>query len=340
MTAARDTEGAAAQPLMRTCARWRCPTPRVRRRDPSGGHARDGGGRPEGAPARSLRRTRTLRRRPTATARWRDLSGGNARDSGARFREAPVRPLMRTRVRRRHTTPTACRHGPAGGHACDGCARPRVRAGAAREADTSATAAPDIEGASERLRSRPDAQRQRATSRSRQRDPLGGHAHDDSARPRRCASVASQVETRAIAAPDREACHRGSQTDTRVTEARTPRAPQRGPSGGHARDGAARPQRPASAAPKRKMRATVAPDSEGTPVWPLRRIRARRRRPTRWRASVASQSNKRATVAPDAEGAPARPLRRTRTRQRRPTPRSRQRSPSGEHACDSSARPR
>ena len=198
-----DREGVPSRPHRRTRARGRCSTQRAlqrtpsggqarhggvgtrgRQRSPSGGHARDGGARPEGAPARPpgghardggadpedatarpLRRTRERRRRSTPRECKRDSSDGHARNS-----EGALGWLLRTRARQLRPIVTACRRSPSGEHARDSGARPRGRAGAATQADTRATAAPDLERASAPVR-RTCSLRRRPTATARWRDP-------------------------------------------------------------------------------------------------------------------------------------------------------------------------
>ena len=232
----------------------------------------------------------------------------------------PPQPLRRIRARQRRLTSKARRRGPSGGHAHDRDAGPRGHAGATPRSAF--------------------ARQQRATSRARQRGPSGGHECDDGARPRERASALPRG--RIDAAPQADKRDSGARPRRR-THARsrrlTPRARRCGPSGGQARDSDARLRWCVGAVPEADTRAIAAPDPEGAPARPLRRTRARQRRPTPMAADAVPQAT-RATAAHDTEGAPAQPLTRTCARWRRPTSRVCRRDPSGGHAREGDGRPR
>ena len=228
----------------------------------------------------------------------------NARDGGARPEVAPARPVGRTCARGRRTTATATRCGSEGGPAREDCARPGQRVGAAPHADTHATVAPDPEHATARTLRRIRARRRRRRPKSTAcwRVPSGGHARDSGSRVRGRADMATQVNTRATAAPDLEGTPASPVWRTCARRRRPiPRARQCGPSGGHAGDCGARPRGRAIAALRRlrptpiarqrgpEGRAIAAPrvHTRATAARPLRWIRARPQRPTRGRVDAA-----------------------------------------------------
>ena len=187
MTAVPDPEGATARPLRRTRARRRCPTTKVLQRGPSGGQAGDGGAQPRGhtsgVPQADTRAKEVPVPEGASAVHQKDTRAMAARDlEGA------------STTRRAYTSATAAAYS---------------YAGAAPQADTRATEAPD--------------------PRERQRVPSGGHARDGGtrnrglltrhARRRRPNPMARGRGLSGIHAYSRGRAGANPESDTRATEA-------------------------------------------------------------------------------------------------------------------------
>ena len=157
---------------------------------------------------------------------------------------------------------------------------------------------------------------------ARRRSPSRGHAaRDGGARLKRVHRRDPRADTRPRAAANPEGAPARSLSRTRARRrCTTPKARQRGPSGGQAGDGDARPRGHTSLAPQADSREGYAVP-EGSSAAPQEDTRAMAARYLE-SASTTRWAGTRATAAADPEGAPARPLRRTRARRRRLTPRA------------------